>query len=129
MKHSNLHILIAEDDADDGEVISESFQKHGAFHKVTLVNNGLELLEALEKGESPDVILTDINMPILNGIEALRQINSEKNYAQIPAFVYSTTINPVYEKQCVELGSRGFLIKPYDLQGFDDIPEKILALL
>lgn len=56
----------------------------------------------------PDIILTDINMPILNGIEALAEIHEDSSFRNIPAFVYSTTINPTYEAKCKELGTKGF---------------------
>jgi len=126
----DLHIVIAEDDEDDAEIIQQSFEKHTAFIKVDVVNNGKELLSFLKSNNrKPDVILTDINMPILNGIEALKEISEDLLLSVIPAFVYSTTINPVYEAKSLELNSKGFLIKPYNLQGFDDIPEKIIAFL
>jgi len=126
----NLHIVIAEDDTDDAEIIQNSFDKHAAFKKVDVVNNGKELLTFLkDTATKPDVILTDINMPILNGIEALKEISEDNHLKDIPAFVYSTTINPVYEAKSLELNSKGFLIKPYDLKGFDEIPEKIVNIL
>ncbi len=124
-----LHILIAEDDFDDGEIIEASFDKHTAFAKVDLVKNGLELLEFLKNNIKPDVILTDINMPILSGIDALKEICNDDALRGIPAFVYSTAINPIYEAKCMELGTKGFLIKPYSLAEYDEIPNKILEIL
>jgi len=124
-----LHILIAEDDFDDGEIIEASFDKHTAFVKVDLVKNGLELLEFLKNNAKPDVILTDINMPILSGIDALKEICNDDTLRGIPAFVYSTAINPIYEAKCMELGTKGFLIKPYSLAEYDEIPNKILQIL
>jgi len=127
----NLHILIAEDDFDDGEIIEASFGKHDAFAKVSLVKNGQELLEFLKNNtvETPDVILTDINMPILSGIDALKQIVDDNDLKSIPAFVYSTAINPIYEAKCMEMGTKGFLIKPYSLAEYDEIPDRILEIL
>jgi len=127
---NELHILIAEDDLDDGEIIEASFEKHNAFAKVDLVRNGRELLDYLRQSkQKPDVILTDINMPILNGIDALKEICTDDGLQGIPAFVYSTTINPIYEAKCMELGTKGFLIKPYSLAEYDQIPNKILEIL
>lgn len=72
----NLHIIIAEDDMDDADVITETFTNNPNFSKVSLVANGEELLTYLKNpsNENPDVILTDINMPIIDGIEALQEI-------------------------------------------------------
>ncbi len=127
----NLHIVIAEDDFDDGEIITGSFTKHPAFSKVDWVKNGRELLDFLHKGDTlkPDVILTDINMPILNGIEALQEISENRQLRLIPVFVYSSTRNPTYEVKCKELGTKAFLIKPFNLDGFDDIPKQIITTL
>jgi CheY-like chemotaxis protein len=125
-----LHIAIAEDDADDGEIMVDSFNRNDSFGLITWVRNGVELLEFLNgDAEKPDVILTDINMPLMNGIEALEEICKDNTLKAIPAFVYSSTLNPVYETKCMELGTKGFLIKPLSLRDFDDIPKKIIAIL
>lgn len=129
MKLNELHILIAEDDVDDGEIIEASFARHPSFLNVDIVKNGKELLDYLKDNKIPDVILTDINMPILNGIEALAEIHEDASLRNIPAFVYSTTINPSYEARCKELGTKGFLIKPFRLEEFYEIPNRILYLL
>jgi CheY-like chemotaxis protein len=130
MALNKLNILIAEDDIDDAETIFHSFDIHPLFAQVDLVTNGKELLDFLEKAEvKPDVILTDINMPIVNGIEALVQIKENETLREIPAFVYSTAINPIYASQCEALGTKGFLIKPFNLTEFNEIPGKILAVL
>ncbi|HEX8561574.1 MAG TPA: response regulator [Flavobacterium sp.] len=127
----DLHIIIAEDDPDDGEIILASFSKHESFAKVNVVSNGKELLDNLKdaSAEKPDVILTDINMPILSGIEVLEAICEDSELSQIPAFVYSTSINPIYEVQCMKLGTKGFIIKPFRLKDFDNIPTKIIEIL
>ncbi len=127
----DLHILIAEDDPDDSEIIQASFAKHDHFGKVEMVTNGKELLDNLKNSTTrkPDVILTDINMPILSGIDVLEAICGDKDLAAIPAFVYSTSINPVYEVRCMKLGTKGFIIKPFRLKDFDNIPNKILEIL
>lgn len=126
-----IHIIIAEDDIDDGEIILESFSKHPAFVKIDWVKNGVELLDMLKNNKSakPDVILTDINMPILNGIEALEEIYTDPDLKHIPAFVYSSAINPIYEVKCNKLGIKGFLIKPFKLSDFDNIPYQIADVL
>ena len=128
---TNLHILIAEDDPDDGEIMLETFAKHDAFSRIDLVKNGYELLEYLrdENANTPDVILTDINMPILSGIEALEKINANSALKAIPAFVYSSTLNPAYQVKCMSLGTKAFLVKPLSMKEFDVIPQTILQIL
>jgi CheY-like chemotaxis protein len=128
MPQKNLHIIIAEDDHDDADVICEIFHNNPDFAKVSLVANGEELLNFLKNtaNENPDVILTDINMPILNGIEALQEILNNHELKDIPCFVYSTSINPSYKQKCDVLGVKGYLIKPYSYEAFAEIPKTIL---
>jgi len=126
-----LQILIAEDDFDDGEFICESFSNNSFIERVDWVRNGRELLDFLiaSTNKKPDVILTDINMPILNGIEALEELSVHSHLSLIPVFVYSSSINPTYEKKCKELGALGYLIKPLDLNMFNEIPNQLINIL
>jgi CheY-like chemotaxis protein len=130
-KLNNLHIIIAEDDEDDADVISEIFNKNPDFDKVSLVSNGEELLNYLKNtaNEIPDVILTDINMPIIDGIEALQEILNTETLKSIPCFIYSTSINPSYKEKCDSLGVKGYLIKPYSIEGFEEIPKQIIKII
>ncbi|MBF4491274.1 MULTISPECIES: response regulator [unclassified Flavobacterium] len=131
LEKNNLHIIIAEDDHDDADVITETFSKNPDFRKVSLVANGEELLNYLKNtsNEIPDVILTDINMPIIDGIEALQEILNTDGLKNIPCFVYSTSINPVYKERCDLLGVKGYLIKPYSIEAFEEIPKNILKII
>lgn len=129
-KLNELHILIAEDDLDDSEIIERSFSRHSAFSKISLVKNGKELLDFLNnEPEKPDVILTDINMPIINGIEALMKIANDEELKKIPSFAYSTSISKVYVSKCIQYGVRSFLAKPFVLEEFDEIPHKIYTII
>lgn len=127
----NLHIVIAEDDMDDADVITETFSNNPNFSKVSLVANGEELLNYLknDSNENPDVILTDINMPIIDGIEALQEILSNDELKNIPCFVYSTSINPSYKEKCDDMGVKAYLIKPYSFEAFAEIPKTILSII
>jgi CheY-like chemotaxis protein len=132
MRHlKELFIIIAEDDVDDGELVLESFIKHDAFSQAILVKNGLELMQNLEASRDnlPDIILTDINMPIKGGIEVLTELFQDPEFCRIPVFIYSSTLNPTYEEKCKELGSIGYLIKPFNLAAFDEIPYQLLYAL
>jgi len=127
----DLHILLAEDDPDDGEILYKSFTSHPNIAKVDWVKNGKALLSFLKEcgDKKPDVVLTDINMPIINGIEALEAIFRDSELSGIPIFVYSSTINPAYEAKSKELGAWGYLVKPFNLFDFDEIPYQIIYIL
>lgn len=126
----DLHIVIAEDDLDDGEFVLKSFSRHPAFTRIDWVKNGKELLNFLKNSPTvPNVILTDINMPIIDGIEALEHIFKDPHLSSISAFVYSSTVNPAYQIRCTELGVKSFLIKPFSLSDYDKIPGQILRMI
>jgi CheY-like chemotaxis protein len=126
-----LHIIIAEDDDDDQWIVGQSFRGNTHYSRIDLLSNGLQLVEFLRNEDNPlpDAILTDINMPLLDGIQALQQIAADPRLQHIPTFVYSTSINPVYEAKCRELGIRGYLVKPYEIAEYDLIPTQILKKL
>lgn len=126
-RRTDLHIVIAEDDDDDREVISDCFKRHNGFSRVDVVANGRDLLDFLRNGDAlPDIVLTDINMPIMDGIRALEEIFEDDRLKRIPTFVYSTSINPLHQDKCERLGIKAYLIKPFDLDGFERIPVEIL---
>lgn len=127
----DLHIIIVEDDLDDGEFMFKSFARHPSFRKVEWAKNGKALLDLLETPDhpKPDLILTDINMPIINGMEALEALSQDPALSAIPIFACSSTVNPIYKKRCMELGTRAFLTKPFDLFEYDLFPNKIISAL
>ena len=127
----NLFILIAEDDEDDSTFILESFKKHPLFSKVEVLKNGKEVLNYLndDSKRKPDLILTDLNMPVMNGLELLKEIFNHHEFKQICTFAYSTSCSLIYQKKCVDLGAIAFLQKPSDIINFNTIPQKIITLL
>lgn len=129
LENKKLNIVIAEDDLDDAMIIEGSFAANADFESVKLVRNGQELIEYLKVNVLPDVILTDINMPIMDGIEALEIIYNSDDYNNIPCFVYSTSINPSYQTLCQTLGVKAYLVKPNSIEDFDNIPIEIITLL
>lgn len=130
-KLRNLHIIIAEDDFDDSEVILDSFQMHPLFQKVEIVRNGKELLDYLNDAEKPypDLILTDLNMPIVNGLEVLKEICHNPEFKKIPTFAYSTSSSAIYQTKCMDFGAKAFLTKPTEIEEFQQIPQKIIQVM
>src|SRR5690349_12318827 len=97
MKGKPIHILLADDDDDDQFIIKEAISEFNNEHiKVSSVYDGLQLIDFLSKKGAfmnetfPDLILLDINMPIMNGIQALTQIKNNKEFRSIPICMIST---------------------------------------
>lgn len=111
-----LSILVAEDDDDDYYLLEMAFKELDLPHSLNHVRNGAELISYLsaaasKKQELPDLILLDINMPKLNGIEALEQIKNNESYINIPVIMYSTSTCDEQKEQCMGLGARDFITK------------------
>ena len=118
--------MIVDDDCDDIDLLREVFENHPAYKEVLCYNNGIELIAAINNDHlKPDVILTDINMPIMGGLEALDNIRIHK----IPTIVFSTIANPKLEPTYLELGIIGFLKKPMNFKGFQELPRKVKDIL
>ena len=114
-------ILIADDDHDDQYMIKQAFANIKFTANVQFVNDGVELMDYLNKrGKfqeralmSPKVILLDLNMPKKDGRECLKEIKGNPNLKKIPVIVYSTSSNPDDMSYAYEHGASSYITKPY----------------
>ena len=110
-------ILIAEDDPDDRYLLSKSFDEIMQPDKLHFVYNGLEVFNYLDgipnDSELPGLIVLDINMPLLDGITALKILKKNPRYKHIPALMLTTSANPNEKERCMEIGAADYIIKPY----------------
>ncbi|MCX6045671.1 MAG: response regulator [Chloroflexi bacterium] len=112
-KHS-LAILLAEDNLINQKVASRILARLG--YRVDVVANGLEAVEAIHR-RSYDVILMDMHMPEMDGLEATRRILQESTSEQPPYIVAMTAAAmPADRARCIEAGMQAFLAKPIQLQ-------------
>lgn len=101
-------ILIAEDEKPLNEAYQIILEKEG--HKVVGVYNGVEALEAVKK-QAPDIILLDILMPKMNGIESLRKLELKKNYPKTIVVILSNLDMDKEIKEAYELGAYKYILK------------------
>jgi CheY-like chemotaxis protein len=134
MKGKPIHILVADDDDDDQFIIKEAISEFINEHiTVSSVYDGLQLLDflskkgAFSKESYPDLILLDINMPILNGIQALTQIKNNKEFRNIPICMISTLRTEEKQTQCRNLGALDFYSKPNHISDYKLIIEDIFS--
>lgn len=104
-----LEILIAEDNLVNQAVLSRLLQHQG--HKVTIANNGLEAVDFARKS-SFDVILMDIQMPLMSGEEAAGKIRSEENGTRIPIIAITAYASAEDRARCLESGMDEHVSKP-----------------
>ncbi len=124
-------ILLGEDDADDQEMLKEVFTSIDTAFVLFFVNNGKEILSALEKlkdDQMPCLIVLDYNMPGLNGADILRELGTNERYKNIPKVVWSTSGSEKFRKTCLELGAVDYVIKPNNVAGLDEVARYLLSL-
>ncbi len=114
-------ILMADDDDDDFYLLKEAFEELGMNGKLCRVSDGVELLDYLlcrgrfvgrEDAPRPNLILLDLNMPRMDGRQALAEIKSDPVLKQIPVAVWTTSQDKEETVRCHQAGADLFLSKP-----------------
>ncbi|PIQ96191.1 MAG: two-component system response regulator [Nitrospinae bacterium CG11_big_fil_rev_8_21_14_0_20_56_8] len=125
-----MDIVVAEDDDDDFQLISEAFQKSGVVHDIHRARDGEELLHLLEKDKrangsilKPGLILLDLNMPKKDGIEALRELKADPLLRSIPVVVLTTSKSDEDVYRTYDLGVNSFIQKPISYRKFLELFE------
>ena len=120
-------ILLAEDNPDDCVLIEEAWSESSIGVCLRMVNNGRELLDYLcrqggfsspEASPRPSVILLDLNMPYMSGVEVLMEIKQDSTLACIPIIVLTTSRAPKDIAQTAGLGVNGYMQKPNTYVGY-----------
>ena len=117
----DLYVVIADDDIEDHKLITRAVTDCDLNHIVSSVYNGSQLMNLLQKKEFyksdnmrlPDLIILDLQMPIMNGFEVLEEIKNRNEFKGIPIFVLSDSIDDLDETKAVTLGAKKFFTKPY----------------
>src|SRR5215471_9887189 len=110
---SKLLTFLVDDDPDDQEfflmVMKDSFQ----YVECAFANDGLHAINKLNLDSSfvPQIILIDINMPRVNGIELLSEIKKLHRLKNAHIYMYSTSAEPAVVEKCIQLGANGFIKK------------------
>lgn len=126
-------ILLAEDNPQDMELTIEALSEHNLANQVIAVKDGVEAIEYLnyegkfkdrEKG-NPAVILLDIKMPRMDGIEVLEIIRQDDKLKQLPVVMLTSSREEPDLKKCYELGVNAYVVKPVDFKDFLDAVKHI----
>lgn len=125
------HILLVEDNEGDIILTLDAFEESKIKTNISVVKNGQEAMDFLfRRGEytnveKPDLILLDINIPIFNGHEVLKQIKSDHVLKKIPVIMLTTSSSQKDVNQAYENHSNSYVKKPLDM---DDFLEAILKI-
>lgn len=123
-----LKILLIEDDAIEVMKFNRAISSLSLPHKMVNAGNGEEALKILEqKDRLPDIILLDLNMPKINGIEFLSILKNDPDLRYIPTIILSTSNNQKDLLECYKIGVAGYVLKPLKYEEYVSKIEKLLS--
>ena len=105
-----MHILVVDDEPQITRVLRTSLQSNG--HEVTVAHDGADALEQFLKAQ-PDLVITDLAMPMMNGIELTREIRERSN---VPVIVLSVRGNDASKVEALDQGADDYITKPFSIQ-------------
>lgn len=117
---SERHILVADDEAHIGRIIKIKLEQ-GPF-RVSLAFDGQEAIDILERENGADLVVLDLMMPKLSGLDVLDHMRSRPEWAEIPCIILTAAGEAKYEQDAREGGATEFLTKPFS-------PKKLYGLI
>jgi CheY-like chemotaxis protein len=119
-------IVLVEDDDGHANLVERNLQRAGLANGIHRLKDGQEALDYVQgkgahagrPGPHPMLLLLDIKMPRVDGVEVLRQLKSDPQTALIPIIMLTTTDDPREIQRCYELGCSVYISKPVDYQAF-----------
>ena len=128
-------VLLVEDDIFDTMMAEKSFAKFNIPHQLHTAFNGEEALDMLlgRNGAEalrplPEVILLDLNMPRMNGLEFLTELRANPELAYIPVFITTTSGMDMDRMNTAELSVSGYILKPLDFETGNDLSDSLSLL-
>ena len=130
MEKEYITITLADDDEDDRLFFTDAFNELKINTKVNTFNNGRELLNHLLKPEIilPNIIFLDLNMPLKNGMECLREIRENRNLNNISVAIYSTSSSENDIEETFINGANIYINKPHKFSDLQAAIERVLQV-
>lgn len=119
-------ILVVEDDADNADLIQEQLKSIG-YPASSLASTALDALRRV-KQQAPDLILMDICLPGMDGLEAVRKLKADPSTRNIPVLAVTAKAMPSDREMCLQSGCDGYLSKPYFPSALKAEVEKLLKV-
>jgi CheY-like chemotaxis protein len=124
MTRSPVEILLIEDNPDHAALTLRALKKNNLTNEIQVLRDGEEALEFLFNGKglqsAPKVILLDLKLPKVDGIEVLRRIRQDPHTKTIPVVVLTTSREDKDLRECYRLGVNSYIMKPVDFQQFTE---------
>jgi len=125
-------IVIVDDDEEDHLIISDGILHLAPTQQLHFRLNGVEALAFLEElaaeSTQASLLVFDLNMPKMGGLELLRKVKADERFKKIPTVIYSTSINSIEKQHCMDLGAYAYITKPLSFQESLQIARKFLEI-
>jgi two-component system response regulator len=127
MENTEIEIVLVEDNPHDAEMTIRALTKNKVMNKIVHLEDGAEALDFIygtgkytgrNTAIKPKVILLDVKMPKVNGIEVLRKIKSDDRTKTIPVVMLTSSKEDPDVRTCYELGANSYIVKPVDFENF-----------
>ncbi len=129
ISNSNSPIFLVEDNPVDVDLTIRAFKKRNLTNPIEIARDGEEALQWLENWDKgspiPIVILLDMKLPKIHGLEVLKKLKSHETYKTIPVVVLTTSSDDYDVKTAYQLGANSYIIKPVDFGKFIDVAAQI----
>jgi CheY-like chemotaxis protein len=119
-----LHVLLVEDDEVDVLTVKRAFEKAHITNPLYVAGDGIEALEKLRNGAVPSqrrLVLLDLNMPRMNGIEFLRELRKDPELCRTPVVVLTTSDTDRDKFAAYDMNIAGYLVKPVTFEKFCEL--------
>ena len=129
----DVTIVVVDDDEGHTELVRRNLRRSGVNNSIVALTNGIKALDYIfcrghyesRNGDGELLVLLDINMPGLDGVEVLRQVKADSGSKRIPVIMLTTTDDPREINRCYELGCAVYVTKPVDPAAFIDAVHKL----
>ena len=124
MSDDAADILLVEDNPNDVELALYAFRKNKLANRIQVARDGAEALDFLAScapGKFPRLVLLDLKLPRVDGLEVLRQVKADPEMRKIPVVVLTSSIQERDIEECYNLGVNSYLVKPIDFGKFIEV--------
>jgi len=133
MDYNDIEILLVEDSKDDALLTIRAFKKSGFANKLYHVKDGVEAIDFLYRNEkfvlrnkeNPRLILLDLKMPKMSGLEVLAKIKTDPHLRLIPVVVLTSSKEDPDIQKCYTLGANSYMTKPVESENFFNMIKEI----
>ncbi|MDP9040790.1 MAG: response regulator [Bacteroidota bacterium] len=134
MDYDDVEILFAEDSMDDAMLTIRALTRSGFKNKLLHVKDGAEALDffhckgayaSRNREKNPKLILLDLKMPKLSGMQVLENIKSDPHFKSVPVVILTSSQEDPDIEKCYALGANSYIVKPVDSSNFFQAIEKI----